>query len=102
MMSRRFNYDKMSAADFEASLARLDMSEGAFARITGALPRTVERWCLAENDIPNWVPLILDLFETTPGTLGQARQWAAENIRTDTARPGVEYPYLEDEMVDNG
>lgn len=53
----------MTAPDFRAALARLGMSQRAFARYVRANERTVRRWAEGAQDIPGWVPVMLALME---------------------------------------
>jgi len=53
----------MSAPDFRAALARLGMTQRAFARYVRANERTVRRWAEGAQDIPGWVPVMLALME---------------------------------------
>jgi len=53
----------MSAPDFRAALARLGMTQRAFARYVHANERTVRRWAEGAQDIPGWVPVMLALME---------------------------------------
>jgi DNA-binding transcriptional regulator YiaG len=53
----------MTAGDFRAALARLNYGQRGFAEYVGANERTVRRWASGEQDIPQWVPVILDLME---------------------------------------
>lgn len=56
-------------------LAALDLSPGAFARMTGANARTVRRWCDDTQDVPGWVWLVLDLFDDHPDVLAAYRDY---------------------------
>ena len=53
----------MTAPDFRAALARLGMTQRAFARYVCANERTVRRWAEGAQDIPGWVPVMLSLME---------------------------------------
>lgn len=53
----------MTSSDFRDGLARLEMSLREFARYVGADERTVRRWAAGEQDIPPWVPVMLELME---------------------------------------
>lgn len=96
-MPPRFTYDTISADDFKQRLDALNMPPHAFARITGAQDRTVDRWLADERNIPPWVHLVLHLFENASGSIPEARNWAAETIREDYRQPGIEYPYSKDQ-----
>lgn len=94
--SGRIEGETISGFEFQDRLNGLDMPANAFARITGAQDRTIARWIRDQRAIPSWPVLVLTLFEKVPGAIPEARQWAAEMIRQDAMRPGIEYPYLED------
>lgn len=59
--------DRITAHEFREGLARLDMSLREFARYTGADERTVRRWAGGEQDIPPWVPVMLELMDRRTG-----------------------------------
>ena len=59
----------MTAPDFRRRIAALGYSQRGFAAYVGANERTVRRWAEGEQDIPQWVSVMLDLMErefTTP------------------------------------
>lgn len=70
----------MTPAKFSRLLKSLNYSEQAFADFTGCNVRTVLRWAKGEQDIPPWVPvmlqLMMDLAEvtSTAETLQNARR----------------------------
>lgn len=52
----------MTSSEFRQSLAALQMTQRGFATYTGSNERTVRRWALGEQDIPSWVPVMLNLM----------------------------------------
>jgi DNA-binding transcriptional regulator YiaG len=42
------------ATEFAALLTRADVSQAAFARLTGVTPRQVNNWCRARAAVPLW------------------------------------------------
>jgi DNA-binding transcriptional regulator YiaG len=41
------------------------MTQRAFAAFVGANERTVRRWAIGEQDIPQWVPVMIGLMESS-------------------------------------
>ena len=56
----------MTPTEFRAALARIDISQQAWARLWGLNPRTVRRWIRGEQDIPLWVARVFDLCAEFP------------------------------------
>lgn len=52
----------MTANQFRAALARLDLSQVGAARLVGSDPRTARRWALGEREIPECVAILLRLL----------------------------------------
>jgi hypothetical protein len=52
----------MTANQYRAALARLDLSQVGAARLVGADPRTGRRWALGERPIPDCVAILLRLL----------------------------------------
>jgi DNA-binding transcriptional regulator YiaG len=52
----------VTAEDFRAAINRLGYGQRSFAEYVGANERTVRRWASGEQDIPQWVPRMLDLM----------------------------------------
>lgn len=101
-MRKRFDYQRMTAEEFQADLKELNMPLSAFARIFGSHKDTVVKWYYGDQDIPTWVPIVTFILKTHPGALGAARQAAAERIQFDHSRPNLgEFPYLEREEPDD-
>ena len=53
----------MTAPDFRSAISRLGYTQRGFAAYVGANERTVRRWADGEQDIPRWVPVMLELME---------------------------------------
>ncbi len=92
-MSRRFEYDLLSAGEFGARLSALSMPPHTFARVFGVRSDTVDAWLAGVKDIPPWVRTSTALLGL-PNAFGRARTAAASMIRADSRRPGEPYPYL--------
>jgi len=55
---------------FAALLARADVSQAGFARLTGVTPRQVNNWARGRAAVPRWAGLIaVMLDEQSPETL---------------------------------
>jgi DNA-binding transcriptional regulator YiaG len=54
----------MTADEFRRRIAALGFNQRGFAAYVGANERTVRRWADEDQDIPRWVPVMLDLMET--------------------------------------
>jgi hypothetical protein len=52
----------MTANQFRAAIARLDLSQVGAARLVGADPRTGRRWALGERPIPDCVAILFKLL----------------------------------------
>lgn len=52
----------MTANQFRAAIARLDLSQVGAARLVGADPRTGRRWALGERPVPECVAILLRLM----------------------------------------
>lgn len=100
-MPARFEYDTLTGAALRRHFERLNLDAYRFARLTGAAPRTVERWLADAVDVPHWVPVLLALLDL-PKALGTARTVTASMIRTDRADPQAgEYPFRNDRDYPN-
>ena len=51
------------ATEFAALLVRADVSQAAFARLTGVTPRQVNNWCRARAAVPLWAGLLAALLQ---------------------------------------
>lgn len=97
-MTRRFEYERMSAAEFAAELLSIDMKPLAFARIFGFEEKRIRGWMTGVQDIPIWVRPVMAVLKNVPGAIPEARQAAAEMIVRDSFRPeDGEFPFLEEE-----
>jgi cysteinyl-tRNA synthetase len=93
MSPPRFVHKKISAAQFNAELARQNLSLPAFTRIWCQNLTTTTRWGNGQQDIPTWVPIALTLMSLDHG-MGTARMAAADMIEEDRLRPELgKYPY---------
>jgi len=52
----------MTANQYRAALARLDLTQTGAAQLVGADPRTSRRWIAGETSIPESVAIILRLM----------------------------------------
>jgi DNA-binding transcriptional regulator YiaG len=57
----RENVTRMTPNEFVAALRELKLSQNGFARFTGTNDRTVRRWAHGQQDIPQWVSVMLEL-----------------------------------------
>ena len=56
--------------EFAALLARADVRQAEFARLTGVTPRQVNNWCRGRASVPQWAAtLAVVLVEFTPEAL---------------------------------
>lgn len=93
-MSKRFEYKRMTAAEFSAALTEAAMKPNTFARLFGVDSRTVRRWLAGTFEIPPWVDVVLRLLVTAGGAHGWLRKAASEVIVRDNEHPERgEYPY---------
>ena len=51
------------ATEFAALLSRADVSQAAFARLTGVTPRQVNKWCRGQAAVPTWAGLLAALLQ---------------------------------------
>ena len=51
------------ATEFAALLVRADVSQAAFARLTGVTLRQVNNWCRARATVPLWAGLLAALLQ---------------------------------------
>ena len=49
--------------EFAALLSRADVSQAAFARLTGVTPRQVNNWCRGRAAVPAWAALVAVLLD---------------------------------------
>lgn len=98
-MSRRFEYDELSADEFRDMLDAIEMQGDTFARLTGVNHRTVQKWLSGENDIPHWPRLLLAHWQENPFLIPAARTITALALRIDRTRPDETYPYLKGDDI---
>jgi transcriptional regulator with XRE-family HTH domain len=56
--------------EFAALLARVDVSQATFARLTGLTPRQVNNWCRGRAVVPPWAAALAVLLqETSPDAI---------------------------------
>lgn len=66
------------------------LSQRSFALITGANPRTVQRWADGTQDVPRWVGVMLVLLAAHyPPSLAESRTAHAQHIYADLSRAGA-------------
>src|SRR6516162_8535940 len=51
------------ATEFTALLDRADVTQAAFARLTGVTPRQVNNWCRVRAAVPLWAGLLAALLQ---------------------------------------
>jgi len=74
----------LSSADFVAALARADVSQAAFARLTGISTRQVNNWCRGRADVPAWAILLaIVLQEHSPEALAIMAEELSRNAPHD-------------------
>ena len=59
--------------EFAALLARADVSQAAFARLSGHSPRRVNNWCRVRAAVPPWTAALAVLLQdalSPPGPVG--------------------------------
>ena len=49
--------------EFAALLARADVSQAGFARLTGLTPRQINNWCRGRAAVPHWAAALAILLE---------------------------------------
>jgi DNA-binding transcriptional regulator YdaS (Cro superfamily) len=77
------------ATEFAALLARADVSQAAFARLTGVTPRQVNNWCRGRAPVPAWAALVAILLdEQSP----EALTIMVEEVRQTLADAEAEPP----------
>lgn len=52
-----------SGDQFTALLARADVSQAAFARLTGITTRQVNKWCRGRASVPAWAVLLAVILQ---------------------------------------
>jgi DNA-binding transcriptional regulator YdaS (Cro superfamily) len=77
------------ATEFAALLARADVSQAAFARLTGVTPRQVNNWCRGRAPVPAWAALVAILLDEQPP---EALTIMVEEVRQTLADAEAEPP----------
>ncbi len=65
----------MDATEYRAQIGRLELSQGAAARLVGVDARTSRRWALGEVPVPGAVVRLLWACERDPGLLEALQGW---------------------------
>jgi len=67
--------------EFAAFLARADISQAAFARLTGVTPRQVNNWARGRATVPRWAGLLAVLLQDhSPEALTIAVEEARQEV----------------------
>lgn len=81
-VAKRYEYDRMTAAQFRQALEQVGLSEGRFARLYGTVPKRVRSWAAGEEDIPHAALVMLSLM-TMPGAVEMAER-VTDSVISDT------------------
>lgn len=81
-VAKRYEYERMTAAQFRQALEQVGLSEGRFARLYGVIPKRVRSWAAGEEDIPHAALLMLSLL-TLPGAVDMAER-VTDSVISDT------------------
>jgi transcriptional regulator with XRE-family HTH domain len=80
--------DALLAGEFAAFLARADVSQAAFARLTGVTPRQVNNWARGRATAPLWaVTLAVLLRDHSPEALTIAVEEARQGVAAAEPEP---------------
>jgi transcriptional regulator with XRE-family HTH domain len=77
------------ATEFAALLTRADVTQAAFARLTGVTPRQVNNWFRARAAVPAWAGVLAALLQTHSP---EALAIAVEEAQHDLSSPTVANP----------
>lgn len=66
-------FKRMTCQEFNVALARHQLSQGSFCRLSGVSRKKVMQWVEGSEDIPPWVPVFFAAAEV-PGALDAALQ----------------------------
>ena len=78
-----------SPTDFAAFLARADISQAAFARLTGVTPRQVNNWARGRATAPLWAVILAVLLQDhSPEALTIAVEEAQQDVAAAEPKPG--------------
>lgn len=81
-VAKRYEYERMTAAQFRQALEQVGLSEGRFARLYGVIPKRVRSWAAGEEDIPHAALVMLSLL-TMPGAMDMAER-VTDSVISDT------------------
>lgn len=79
-VAKRYEYERMTAAQFRQALEQVGLSEGRFARLYGTIPKRVRSWAAGEEDVPHAALVMLSLM-TLPGAVEMAERVTDSVIR---------------------
>jgi transcriptional regulator with XRE-family HTH domain len=71
-MSRRYQYERMTAEQFSKALNQLNLTMRQFVRLSGVSEAKVERFISGKEDIPHFVTVLCALL-TLPNALAMAK-----------------------------
>jgi len=78
-----------SQTDFAAFLARADVSQATFARLTGVTPRQVNNWVRGRAIAPRWAVILAVLLQDhSPEALTIAVEEARQEVAAAEPKPG--------------
>ena len=73
---------------FAAFLARADVSQAAFARLTGVTPRQVNNWARGRATVPRWAVMLAVLLQDhSPEALTIAVEEARQDLSAAQQKP---------------
>ena len=81
-VAKRYEYERMTAAQFRQALEQVGLSEGRFARLYGTIPKRIRSWAAGEEDIPHAALVMLSLM-TMPGAVDMAER-VTDSVISDT------------------
>ena len=74
--------------EFAAFLARADISQAAFARLTGMTPRQVNNWAHGRATVPRWAAILAVLLQDhSPEALTIALEEARQDLSAAQQKP---------------
>jgi DNA-binding transcriptional regulator YiaG len=74
--------------EFAAFLARADVSQAAFARLTGVTPRQVNNWARGRATAPTWAVILAVLLQDrSPEALTIAVEEARHDVAVAEPKP---------------
>ena len=90
----RYAYRKMTPADLARMMLQMDIRPGTLARIIGVQRRTVESWIEGSMTIPQYVWVLLYVWQEHRPAIAMAREAAARSIEYDN-KLREPWPYLD-------